>query len=248
MSPTTEHAAEISLSPTSEFQEELARIRAVYDRRGREVSPDRYADTNPRAAIFQQELEQRILQLLATKSSLSLATQRVLDVGCGDGRWLRRFTQWGASPENLAGIDLLPERIAVARQSSPSAVRFYCGSAGQIPLEHRSVDIVLCMNVFSSILAEGLRAAVATEMLRVLRRGGFVVWYDFFVNNPANSDVRGVGKAELARLFAGCEIELSRITVAAPLGRAIAPLPLLYSVLAKCRIFSTHFLGWICKP
>ena len=248
MSPITEHASEIAGAPAGEFLPELARIRAAYERRQHEVPPDRYADTNPRAAIFQQELEQRILQLLATKSSLPLGNQRVLDIGCGEGRWLRRFTQWGASPENLVGIDLLPERIAVASESSPSAVRFHCGSADQVPLELRSLDIVLCMNVFSSILADGLRGAVAAEMLRVLRRGGFVVWYDFFVNNPANADVRGVGKAELACLFPGCEIELSRVTVAAPLGRAIAPLPLLYSALAKCRIFSTHYLGWIRKP
>ena len=78
--------------------------------------------------------------------------------------------------------------------------------------------------------------------------GGFVVWYDFFVNNPANPDVRGAGRAELARMFSGCEMELSRITVAAPLGRAIATLPSLYATLARCRIFCTHYLGWIRKP
>jgi len=247
MSLTTDHA-EIAAAPASQFQHELARIRAAYERRTREVARDRYSDANPRAAVFQRELEQRIIQLLSLKSAGPLAMQRILDVGCGEGRWLCRFTEWGASPENLAGIDLLPERIAVAREACPPAVRLHCRSADQIPIETCSVDIVLCMNVFSSILANSLRAAIAEEMLRVLRRRGFVLWYDFFLNNPTNPDVRGVGKPEIARLFSGCKIELARITVAAPLGRAIAPLPYVYAALASCRIFSTHYLGRISKP
>ncbi len=250
MSPTTEHVPGITAAPpsTSEFQVELARIRAAYDRRKSEVPPDRYSDANPRAVIFRQELEQRILRLLTLNRYVPLAEQRVLEVGCGEGRWLRRFCEWGALPENLAGIDLLPERIAAARESNASGVRFYCGSADQIPFNDESVDLVLCMTVFSSILAGTLRAAVAADMRRVLRPGGCILWHDFFVNNVANSDVRRVGKAELARLFPGCEIELSPVTVAAPLGRAVATLPFVYATLARCRIFCTHYLGWIRKP
>jgi SAM-dependent methyltransferase len=247
MPPITDHAPEITVAPAGLFELELSRIRAAYERRRREVPPDLYSDTNPHGAVFQRELEQRILQLLALKSAVPLATQRVLDVGCGEGRWLRRFIQWDASPENLAGIDLLPERVTVARDSCPPAARVLCGSADQLSFEDGSLDIVLCMNVFSSILSGGLRGAIAAEMLRVLRPGGFVLWYDFFVNNPANPDVRGVGKPEIARLFSGCDVELARITVAAPLGRAIARLPYIYSALARCRIFCTHYLGWIRK-
>jgi SAM-dependent methyltransferase len=248
MPPTTEHSPEIAAAPASQFHHELARIRAAYDRRKREVPSDRYSDANPRAAIFQHELAQRVVELLSVKSAGPLATQRVLDVGCGEGRWLRRFIQWGALPENLAGVDLLPERIAAARELCPSAVCLHGGSADQIPFENGNFDIVLCMNVFSSILAGGLRAAIAEEILRVLRPGGFVLWYDFFLNNPTNPDVRGVGKPEIARLFSRCDIELARITVAAPLGRVVAPLPYVYAALATCRIFSTHYLGWIRKP
>jgi ubiquinone/menaquinone biosynthesis C-methylase UbiE len=247
MSSTTDHAPEIAVAPSTHFPQELARIRAVYERRKLNVPADRYSDANPRAAIFERERERRLRELLHRKCSEPLAAQRILDVGCGEGRWLRRFSQWGVAPDNLAGIDLLAERIGAARESCPSGVRLVCGSASEIPFADGHLDIILCMNVMSSILADGLRAAIATEMLRVLRPGGCVLWYDFFVNNPANPDVRGVGKSEIARLFPSCHIELARITVAAPLGRAIAPLWFLYSALAGCRMFCTHYLGWIRK-
>ncbi len=246
MSLTTDHA-ELAVRNANPFEEELARIRAAYERRKREVSTDRYSEMNPRALIFQRELERRILELLTRKCSGRLAESRILDVGCGEGRWLRRFAQWGAAPENLAGVDLLLERIDAVREACPSAVRLFCCNAGELPFADQSFDVVSCMTVFSSILAPGLRAAVSAEMVRVLRPGGVVLWYDFFVNNPANPDVRGVGKAEIARLFSGCEVELARITVAAPLGRAVATLPFVYSALARCRIFCTHYLGWIRK-
>jgi SAM-dependent methyltransferase len=246
MSLTTDHA-ELAVQHTYQFEGELVRIRAAYERRKREVPGDRYSDANPCALIFQRELETRILELLDRKGAGSLAAKSVLDLGCGEGRWLSRFVQWGASPENLAGVDLLPERVAAARKLCPPSVHLFCGNAAHVPFADQSIDIVLSMTVFSSILAHGLRAAIAAEMLRVLRSGGFVLWYDFFVNNPANPDVRGVGKSEIARLFPECDIELSRITVAAPLGRAVAPAPFVYSALARCRIFSTHYLGWIRK-
>ena len=243
---TTDHA-ELAVPNANPFESELARIRAAYARRKREVPRDRYSEANPRALIFQRELESRILELLTRECPGRLAESRILDVGCGEGRWLRRFAQWGAAPENLAGVDLLPERIDAARDACPSGVRLFCCNAGELPFAAQSFDVVSSMTVFSSILASDLREAVAVEMLRVLRPGGVVLWYDFFVNNPANPDVRGVGKAEIARLFSGCDVELARITVAAPLGRAVATLPVVYSALARCRIFCTHYLGWIRK-
>jgi hypothetical protein len=54
-------------------------------------------------------------------------------------------------------------------------------------------------------------------MLRVLRPGGRILWYDFFRNNPTNPNVRGVGAAEIRALFPGRRIELRRVTLAPPL-------------------------------
>ncbi|MCS6927818.1 MAG: SAM-dependent methyltransferase, partial [Candidatus Binatia bacterium] len=63
-----------------------------------------------------------------------------------------------------------------------------------------------------------------------------------------NPDVRGVKKQEIHRLFPGCQIQLSRLTLAPPLVRWLAP----YSWLA-CYLLSripwlcTHYLGVIRK-
>ena len=44
----------------------------------------------------------------------------ILDVGCGNGKWLRTLMEWGATANNLHGIDLLPDRVEKALQVSPN--------------------------------------------------------------------------------------------------------------------------------
>ena len=52
-----------------------------------------------------------------------------------------------------------------------------------------SFDFVFQSTVFTSILDSEVRKEVAGEMLRVLKPGGVILWYDFHVNNPRNPDV-----------------------------------------------------------
>jgi len=90
---------------------------------------------------------------------------------------------------------------------------------------------------------------VAAEMIRVLKPGGTICWYDYFVSNPKNLDVRGVGRAEIKTLFPGLNIFLKRITLAPPLGRAIGPVsPRIYRLLSAVKPLCTHYLGFFQKP
>ena len=77
--------------------------------------------------------------------------------------------------------------------------------------------------MFSSILDPRVRAAVAAEILRVVRPSGMVLWYDMRVRNPGNRDVRGISAKEVRRLFPGATVHVQSATLAPPLVRAIAP-------------------------
>jgi hypothetical protein len=89
-----------------------------------------------------------------------------------------------------------------------------------------------------------MKKALATEVARVLKRGGYLCWYDFFVNNPRNPDVRAVGKKEILKLFPGFRVHLERLSVAPPLARILNKIsPLAYHVASAMKVFSTHYLG-----
>jgi ubiquinone/menaquinone biosynthesis C-methylase UbiE len=177
-----------------------------------------------------------------------LDTKKILEIGCGTGYWLREFIKWGAQPENIVGIDLLPDRVAEARKLCPETVKIYCGSAAQLAFSDATFDLVLQSTVFTSVLAPDTKQQIAAEMLRVLKRDGLILWYDFHVNNPWNPHVCGVKKREIQQLFPGCRIELQRLTLAPPLTRWLVLRSwLLAYLLEKIPLFCTHYLGVLRK-
>ncbi len=102
--------------------------------------------------------------------------------------------------------------------------------------------------MFTSILDADLRRQVASEMLRVVKPDGVILWYDFHMRNPRNPGVRAVRKAEIRELFPGCSMTLRRITLAPPITRMLAHRSsLLCHLLERVSLLRTHYLGLIRK-
>jgi len=195
-----------------------------------------------------QERERRMLELLKRYGVVELQTKRILEIGCGTGHWLREFIKWGARPENIFGVDLLPDRIAEARRLCPEAVQLQRGEASKLEFPNGTFDLILQSTVFTSILDCEMKRQVASEMLRVMRPDGFILWYDFHVNSPGNPDVRGVRKREIHQLFPDCRIDLHRTTLAPPLARLLAGYSwLTCHLLEKIPWLCTHYIGVIRK-
>jgi SAM-dependent methyltransferase len=231
----------------AENSEEL-RIQAAYARRKRSVDADRYSYFNRGNLFLIQSREREVLDLLNRYGFRRLDARIILEVGCGTGYWLREFIKWGARPENLSGLDLLPDRITEARRLCPEGVRLQGGSATTLKFPDATFDLVLQSTVFTSILDREMKHQIASEMLRVLKPNGLILWYDYQLDNPRNPDVRGVGKGEIHSLFPRCSIDLRRVTLAPPLARLLAPhswLPCY--LLEKVPLLRTHYLGVILK-
>ncbi len=188
-------------------------------------------------------------RLLRAHSFHPLTETRILDVGCGDGTMLRQFLEWGAQPRSLSGIELRHEAVEKARYLSPN-IEVRCGSATELPWPDSSFDLVCQHTVFSSVLVTSMKQQIASEMSRVLRPDGGVLWYDFLYNNPRNPEVQGVGSSEIRLLFPGFEIDLQRITLVPFIARRLpeSMLPVLYPLLAAVPFLKTHYLGMLLKP
>jgi ubiquinone/menaquinone biosynthesis C-methylase UbiE len=234
------------IEETKEREEE--RVRAAYARRRQSIPAERYARTNPFTLCAAHEREEEMASLFRGEGLTTLAGLRILDVGCGRGDTLRQLLEYGAEPELLTGIDLLDENVKQARRRSPH-LQVICGSASRLPFPDSSFDLVLQFTLFTSILNDEVKHAIAAEMTRVLAPGGRILWYDFSFNNPKNPDVRGIGKREIQALFPGLEMKTRRITLAPPLGRIVAPFSIvLYYLLSRVRPLCTHLLCLLRKP
>jgi len=237
--------AELMEVSSERFHKEESRIRDAYAKR---KTSSRYSRFNPAYLFMVQEREQRFLALLARYGCVSLDSKRILEVGCGSGDLLRDLIKWGARPKNIVGIELLCERIAEAVELCPKAMSIHRGNAARLPFSEDSFDIVVQSTVFSSILDSGMKQEMASEMCRVLKPEGLILWYDFRINNPRNPDVKGVKRREIYALFPNCAVSLQRITLAPPIVRRVAARSwLLCYVLSKFPWLCSHYIGVIRK-
>lgn len=223
---------------------EAERLRAAYARR---VADDpRYSWFQPGHLFIMQQRERAVLRALARMGLTRLGELQILEVGCGNANWLRDFLRWGASPGRLFGVDLLPGRLAEGLRRGPATAGLACASGDLLPFPSKEFDLVLQSTVFTSVLDGATRQRIAAEMLRVVRPGGSVLWYDYYVNNPSNPDVRAVSRREIARLFPGCLIRFDRVTLAPPIARRLARVSWLACLLLEWVPFlRTHYLATI---
>lgn len=100
--------------------------------------------------------------------------ERILDVACGTGVVTRLAAAQVGETGAVAGLDVNPGMLAVARSATPSGatIEWYETSAEAMPLADASFDVVLCQ-IGLQFIPNKVQAL--KEMRRVLDPGGRVV-------------------------------------------------------------------------
>lgn len=230
-------------------EQELERIRTVYAAYDRSSRVQRRWDPrNPGNVAIEREKARRIEHLLRNSGHWPAAHDRVLEIGCGVGDVLDGLRTLGIPEPNLYGVDLLPDRIATARQRLPAA-DLKCGNAAELPFPSGQFSLVLLLTVISSVQSPAMSQMLAREAARVLRPGGAILWYDLRRPNPYNPEVRAVSRGDLRRLFPEFRQELRAATLLPPLARRLGSFtPQFYPLLAALPCLRTHWLGLLVKP
>jgi SAM-dependent methyltransferase len=112
--------------------------------------------------------------LTAMRTIAPWAGRTIVDLGCGTGYWLRRYAEQAA---RVLGVEPDPALRAVAAEAATylASTEVLAGSAEHIPLPDASVDVVHAR--FAYFFPPGTDAGF-TEVLRVLRPGGYLVAVD----------------------------------------------------------------------
>jgi len=214
----------------------------------RPSQPDQWFDPG---YLFRVQAEERLfLNTLGRHGFRNLAGCKVLDVGCGFGYWLRRYSEWGALPHDLHGVDILEERIQAARERSLPGIDLRCCNAADLDFEDASLDMVSMFLVLSLIPDEQTRMQVAAEVARVLRPGGIVLWYDFRYRPPrGGAEMIALTRARIARAFPGFELHLRSASAVPPITRRLARYAwALCSWLDFIAPLNSHYAGVLIKP
>jgi ubiquinone/menaquinone biosynthesis C-methylase UbiE len=236
------------MMPQDSIASDTARISLEYERRDREIPEGYYSWSRPGNLLMHEQVLRNSIALLSRAGLFPLRDRKAADIGCGFGGWLLEFMEWGADPTNLGGVDLMPDRVAFARHRIPGA-DLHEGSASRLPWPGECFDLVSQFLVFSNMFDPALKRAAAAEMLRILKPGGGILWFDLRVNNPRNPQIRGIREAEIRSLFPGCSIELRPTVLAPPLSRTIAKWSWpLATAMGSIPFLCSHYVGLVRKP
>jgi ubiquinone/menaquinone biosynthesis C-methylase UbiE len=116
------------------------------------------------------------------------AGSEVLELGCGDGKTLAGMPgDW-----MICAVDISPEALGLSRKSTADA-ELILASACLLPFQNESFDAVFAFHVTGHLLALD-RRALASEAVRVLRRGGKLFFREF-----GKEDMRAGQGQELER-------------------------------------------------
>jgi SAM-dependent methyltransferase len=215
---------------------------AEYDQR------DRYhlwSLSNPGFSRLVHERDREITRLI--RLSAPDMDGRLVDIGSGSSRLAGVAHDLGVHISWL-GIDIDQRAVADSADAYPWA-SFDVASADAIPAGAESVDIVLASVLFSSLPSAAFELAVATEIRRVLRPGGWLIWYDLRLRNPTNRSVHGITRRRLAELFPGWEAEVRSFSLAPPIARRLGRLtPVMYPLLHSVPVLRSHLMGRLRCP
>lgn len=127
--------------------------------------------TSPEAPIFVKRFThwleartlRRILPYLPSEG-------RLLDVGCGYGRW---FELYQSKNMRVVGLDIVPELVERGQQLHPEAV-FVVGDARQLPFDSAEFDAIITVTVAQWVPLDQQRT-LFHEFSRCLRKNGIVI-------------------------------------------------------------------------
>jgi ubiquinone/menaquinone biosynthesis C-methylase UbiE len=97
--------------------------------------------------------------------------EKVLDLGCGNGRWYKIFKE---KKVNYFGIDNSEKLIEIAKENFPSA-KFFVGDALNLPFQDNFFDKIYSIALLHHIPSGEFRIKVLNETKRVLKTGGILI-------------------------------------------------------------------------
>jgi ubiquinone/menaquinone biosynthesis C-methylase UbiE len=179
------------MQPAADDEDPIERLRQqTRSYHGNPAFRAKWSRLHPDGALSRSIQMQAFAELLWPVHK-TLAGMQVLDVGCGDGSWLRYYLELGAEASKVHGVDVSDILFEEARAINPT-ISLSLIDGSRLPFSDQSFDLVTQWTCFMCIPTEEWRHRMAKEIVRVLRPGGRIFWWDTPKANTRLSDGRSI--------------------------------------------------------
>jgi tRNA (uracil-5-)-methyltransferase TRM9 len=118
---------------------------------------------------------------------------KVLDLGCGNGRLYQLFQDLSI---DYTGLDLSEELIKIAQKNIPTG-KFVVGEMTSLPFADQEFDMIYCIAAFHHLPDEESRLKALGEIKRVLKTGGRAIMTNWNLDSEWGREKVKSGKWKL---------------------------------------------------
>lgn len=148
----------------------------------------------------------------------------ILDIGCGEGRFLNYLSNKYKNI-TLFGLDISDEMIRIARKERVRNTNYIIGESENIPLSNKSVNTIFCLNSFHHFPNP---SNSFEEMKRLLKPDGEIIIGDIWVFPvmrelinaylpfSKSGDVKMYSKKDLKKIINPLGLELTYYKIVSP--------------------------------
>ncbi|MFN8670985.1 MAG: methyltransferase domain-containing protein [Candidatus Sericytochromatia bacterium] len=160
-------------------------------------SDNKYHILSPISYYLLSSKEKALNAFLSKYYLRTLPNMKIMEVGFGNGSDILNLIKYGAAPRNIYGTERSKDNYENFKYKVPDANLRKVDNF-ILPYPNNLFDIVIQSNVLSSINDEDSRKKLASEMFRLIKKGGKVFSYD--KKSVVNNNI-AINKAELKKLF-----------------------------------------------
>ncbi len=118
-----------------------------------------------------EKVERYAMRLIL--KGINLRGAKVVDLGCGVGRWTDFFKRKGVF---YIGVDVSKTMLKIAKERFPSS-HFLKVDSIRLPFKDSVIDLIFSINVLQHNFYEHQNKLIS-EMIRVTKKGGFILLFE----------------------------------------------------------------------
>ena len=154
------------------------------------------------------------------KISLNKKESRIIDIGCGSATQLINLVSLGFNQDNLFGIDINKVDIDFAQRNYP-LLNLSWQDATNLNFKNNYFDLTYESTMFVQITNSNISQKIANEMIRITKKGGYLILFDWRYGKFNNANFLACNKRRIKELF---KVDKSTKLISIEKGMLIPPI------------------------